>query len=186
MPIKYAEITILFDTKNEGLFTNLKRNWLGYETICEENSDIIISFDDGTLSCVKDEFKDCNFKFFVGISNLLPMHFKRDKRENEKYINVYFARKPEKKADDNLHLNFNKIFSSEIRKKSKTVGSCFNCIYYCNVGSEKKEIFSILKLYSNEDKPRFLLAYDSDEFNRDEVIYIVNCIFKNKYNTDIL
>ena len=36
MTIKYAEITIIFDTENEGFFTNFKRNWLGYETICEE------------------------------------------------------------------------------------------------------------------------------------------------------
>lgn len=185
MTIKYAEITIIFDTENEGLFTNLKRNWLGYETICEENSDIIISFDDGKLSCVKDEFKDCNFEFFVGISNLLPIHFERGKRENEKYTNVYFAKDPEKKADGNLHLDFKKIFSSEIRKKYKFVASCFNCIYYCHTHAEIKEVFSILKIYSNEDKPRFLLAYDSDEFNRDELIYLVNCIFKNKYNNNV-
>jgi hypothetical protein len=186
MSIKYAENNVIFETVNEGIFTNLSRNWLGRETFCDEDSNIIISFDDGTLSSIKDEFKDCNFEFFVGISTLLPLHFERCKRENEKYRNVYFAREPEKKADDNLHLNFNKIFSSEIRKKYKFVASCFNFIYYCHTHAEIKEVFSILKLYSNEDKPRFLLAYDSDEFNIDEVIYLVNCIFKNKYNTYIL
>jgi hypothetical protein len=50
MTIKYAEITIIFDTENEGLFTSLKRNWLGYETICEENSDIITSYDDDNIT----------------------------------------------------------------------------------------------------------------------------------------
>ena len=69
--------------------------------------------------------------------------------------------------------------------KYKIVSSCFNCIYYCHKYGTQN-VFSILKLYSNEDKPRFLLAYDSDEFNKDEVIYLVNCIFKNKYNTDVL
>lgn len=185
MTIKYAEITIIFDIVNEGFFSNLSRNWLGRETFCDEETDIIISFDDGTLSCVKDDYKDCNFKFFVGISRLLPMHFERGKKENEKYRNFYFAREPEKKEDGNLHLDFKKIFSSEIIKKRKTTGSCFNCIYYRHVGSEKKDIFSILKIYSNEDKPRLLLAYDSDEFNKDELIYMINCIFKNKYNNDV-
>ena len=184
MSIKYAEITIIFDTKNEGFFTNLKRNWLGYETFCDGETDIIISFDDGTLSCVKDEFTDCNFKFFVGISSLLPMHFQEDNREKEKYRNTYFQRQPIKKENGNLHLDFKKIFSIEIREKYKLVASCFNCIYYC-VKNNNQDIFSILKIYSNEDKPRFLLAYDSDEFNRDEVIYLVNCIFKNNYNTYI-
>jgi hypothetical protein len=185
MTIKYAEITIIFDTVNEGIFTNLSRNWLGYETFCDEDSNIIISFDDGTLSCVKDEFKDCNFEFFVGISTLLPMHFGRGKRENEKYRSIYFARNPEKRADGNLHLDFTKIFPSEMTKKYKMNPSCFNCVYHCHNGSETKNVFSILKIYSNEDKPRFLMAYDSDEFNRDELIYLVNCIFKNKYNNNV-
>jgi hypothetical protein len=57
MTIKYAEITIIFDTVNEGIFTNLSRNWLGRETFCDEDSNIIISFDDGTLSSIKDEFR---------------------------------------------------------------------------------------------------------------------------------
>lgn len=184
MTIKYAEITIIFDTKNEPLFTNLVRNWLGYETFCHENSDIIISFDDGTLSCVKDEFKDCNFKFFVGISTLLPLHFEQGNREKEKYRNTYFQRQPEKKVDGNLHLDFKKIFSSEMIKKYKMDASCFNCVYYC-IKNNNQDVFSILKIYSNENKPRFLMAYDSDEFNRDELIYLVNCIFKNKYNNNV-
>lgn len=185
MSIKYAEITVIFDTVNEGLFTNLKRNWFKWETFCDDESNIIISFNDGTISCVKDDFKDCNFKFFAGISRHLPMHFERYKTENEKYRSVYFAKNPEKKEDGNLHLDFTKIFSSEMTKKYKMDASCFNCVYYCHNGSETKNIFSILKIYSNEDKPRFIMAYDSDEFNRDEVIYLVNCIFKNKYNTDV-
>ena len=68
--------------------------------------------------------------------------------------------------------------------KYKIDSSCFNCIYYCTKDGTKN-VFSILKLYSNIAKPRFLLAYDSDEFNKDEVIYLVNCIFKNKYNTNV-
>jgi hypothetical protein len=183
MTIKYAEITIIFDTENEGFFTNLKRNWLGYETFCDEETDIIISFDDKNI-CVKDDFKDCNFNFFVGISSSLPLHFQQDNKEKEKYRHTYFQRHPIKKEDGNLHLDFTKIFSTEIRKKYKFIASCFNCIYYC-IKNNNQDVFSILKIYSNEDKPRFLMAYDSDEFNRDELIYMVNCIFKNKYNNDV-
>jgi len=184
MTIKYAEVTIIFDTVNEGLFSNLKRNLFGYETFCNEESDIIISFDNGTISCVKNDLKDCKFKFFNGLSDLLPSHFETNKKV--KFRHVYFHRAPIKKEDGNLHLDFKTIFPSEMQLKYKIVASCFNCIYYWNNRDGIKNVFSILKLYSNEDKPRFLLAYDSDEFNKDEVIYLVNCIFKNKYNTDVL
>ena len=57
----------------------------------------------------------------------------------------------------------------------------FNCIYYCHKYISKEDVLAIVKIYSNEDKQRFLLFYDSEEFNHDELIYIVNCIFTNKY-----
>lgn len=184
MSIKYSEITVIFDTVNEGIFRNLSRNWFGRETFCNDETDIVISFDDKNI-CVKDEFKDCNFKFFVGISSLFPMHFEV-KEKKEKYRRTYFQRAPIKKEDGNFHLDFKKIFSNKILLKYKSVPSCFNCIYYCINNDGNKDVFSILKIYSNEDKPRFLLAYDSDEFSQEEIIYLVNCMFKNKYNTDIL
>ena len=185
MTIKYAEITIIFDTENEGLFGNLKRNWFGWETFCDEETNIIISFDDKNI-CVKDELKHCKFKFFEGFSSILPLHFevKEKKEKKEKYRHTYFKREPIKQKDENLHLDFKTIFTSEIRKKYKLAPSCFNCIYYC-IKNNNQDVFSILKIYSNEDKPRFLLAYDSDEFSNEEIIYLVNCIFKNKYNTDV-
>jgi len=66
--------------------------------------------------------------------------------------------------------------------KYKTVSSQFNCIYYIN---KNQQVFSILKIFSNKNNPRFLLAYDLDEFKQEEIIYLVYCIFKNKFNTDI-
>ena len=182
MSIKYAEITIIFDTENEGLFSNLSRNWLGRETFCDETTDIIISFDDKNIY-VKDELKDCQFKFFESVTSILPLHFEV-KEKKDKYRYIYFMKQPIKQDDGNLHLDFKTIFSTEIRNKYKLVPSCFNCIYYC-IKNNNQDVFSILKIYSNEDKPRFLLAYDSDEFNKDEITYLVNCIFKNKYNNTL-
>jgi hypothetical protein len=182
MSIKYAEITIIFDTVNEGFFTALKRNLFGIETFCDEETEIIISFDDKNV-CVKNEYKDCNFEFYKVSSLLLPIYF--EAKENEKFRHMYFQRLPIKREDGNLQLDFTSIINTpELKYKYKNIGSYFNCIYYCHKDGTKN-VFSILKLYSNQDKPRFLLAYDSEEFTQEEIIYLVNCIFKNKYNTDV-
>jgi hypothetical protein len=39
------------------------------------------------------------------------------------------------------------------------------------------DVLSIVKLKSNEEKPRFLLAYDDEYFEKDNIIYFVNSIF---------
>jgi hypothetical protein len=55
------------------------------------------------------------------------------------------------------------------------IPSVYNCIYYKN----NNDVFAIIKIKSNEDKPRFLLAYDDEYFEKDDIIYLVNYIFSN-------
>lgn len=54
----------------------------------------------------------------------------------------------------------------------------FNVIYE---DDNKNEKLSICRIKSNENKPRFLLAYDIDILNKSDIIYLVHCIFNDKY-----
>ena len=185
MSIKYCEITIIINTENEDIFTNISRTWFGNEPFYPE-SDIIMTFDNDDKICnINDEVKDLNFKFLQSLTCVLPLYF-QVKEETNKFRHIYFYKEPIKIEDGEnagrCTLNFTSIFSPKISNKYKTVSSQFNCIYYINTN---QHVFSILKIYSNENKPRFLLAYDSVEFNQEEIIYLVYCIFKNKFNTDI-
>ena len=53
--------------------------------------------------------------------------------------------------------------------------SIYNMIYYNLINNN--DVFAIVKIKSNEEKPRFLLEYDEECFEKDDIIYLVNYIF---------
>lgn len=53
--------------------------------------------------------------------------------------------------------------------------SIYNCIYY--VLKDKIDVLAILRIKSSDTKPRFLLAYDDEYFEKEYIIYFVNYIF---------
>jgi hypothetical protein len=184
MNIKYCEITIIHNYEDN--WVNNIKNWLGYELFNIENSDIILLFDDDTIYDVSKNLKDFDFQFFVSrnSNDILPIYFKNKK--SKIYTPIYFKTTPFE-DENNLTLNFSELFKFYDKyKQYKVVPSIYNCIYFCYKNINKPDVFSIVKTYSNEDKPRFLLAYDSEEFDKETIIYLINCIFKNKYNTNVL
>ena len=42
------------------------------------------------------------------------------------------------------------------------------------------QVFAILKILSNEVKPRYHIAYDDRYFDKSSVIYLTDFLFKNK------
>ena len=66
MPIKYAEITIIRNLEEEGIFDYLNRLLLGNENLVNDNDSIIILFDDETIYDIKNDNNDKNDKFKMG------------------------------------------------------------------------------------------------------------------------
>ena len=88
---------------------------------------------------------------------------------------TFFFKSPTK-VKGTKRLNFNSIFSNN--KKYLTIKkevSVYNIIYYNLI--DNNDIFAIMKIKSNEEKPRYLLAYDDKYFEKDDIIYLVNYIF---------
>ncbi len=169
MTIQYCEITIIMN--QDGFFKNITNLIFNNpESYADENSDIVILFDDKTIYNVKDSMINFEYHFVPSTRYGFPIYF--EKKDINK---TYFYTNPTSK-DGELRLSFN-IFEKEIINKYKVNGSIFNCIYTCR----NKDVLSILKIYSNNEKPRYLLAYEIDEFTKDEIIYLVNCIFKREY-----
>lgn len=174
MSIKYADITIIRNLEQEDIFRSFAR-YFGYENTTNDKDIIIMEFDDGTICDIKDEYVDKNFEFSVlGHDHGYPIYFKK----NEKNITLFY-KKPYVK-DEKKTLDFNKIMKNckKCNTKSDIESSEFNLMYETY---DNKELFAICRIKSNEEKPRFILAYDSDILDRSDIIYLVDCIFKQKF-----
>lgn len=173
MSIKYGELTIIYNKEEIPILKNILM-WLNYEENPPKKSKYIFLFDDGEVRD-SDNFKDLNFKFCDSILYAMPVYFEKQKDNNTQ---TYFYKTPIKNANDNLSLNFNKMFKLNSKyKHNAVIASRYNSIYYCYKVLSNPEIFSIVRIKSNEYMPRFQFAYDSNEFTKDEIIYFIHYVF---------
>jgi len=180
MPIKHAEITVVFEDGMLNSFTRL----LGRENALADNDTIIISFDDDGYVCdtkdkciiklllddngfVCDKKKEVRQIFEmgpVGFRGVFPMYFN---------IGEHFLLKKQLSIDGVL--SSKQLFKHKMTVK---VPSIYNSIYHTVLNVDA---FAIVKIKSNEKTPRFLMAYDDAYFERADVIYFVNCMFKHLF-----
>jgi hypothetical protein len=178
MPIRYAEITIVRNLKEESWLSYFK-NLIGDEDIITNNDTIIISFDDGTVSDAKSN--DANEQVEIGPKSYhyqfssYPIYF------NKKDKNTVFLKPPILQEITDARGLFSymvkKIDSKHIFKDYKNCNtlkkepSIYNVIYQ-DIGIG--DIFAVVKIGSNF---KYLVAYDDSYFDKSDIEYFVNCIF---------
>lgn len=180
MSIKYGEITIIRDLENE-TYGNYFARVFGYEpSISNENTDkIILLLEDGTISEIETNIKCNNIKFNHVLSICGMIYPSYIEIKNHKKTIFY---KKSEVIDGEQRLSFTAIFSNYTNfKNTNKEGSCYNCIYYMHSYPDKKDVFSILKVKSNEAKPRYIIAYDETVLSLSDVYYLINCTFRNKF-----
>ena len=174
MPIKYAEIVIIRNLEEENWFNYCKR-LLGNENAVYDNDTIIIFFEDETITDTKSDYEDKQFELGPTVfQRVYPRHF-NIKKDSETiiYKNPHYENRMP-------ILDFKSIFKNNPKYLTLTkVASVYNVIYKntCNVN-----VFALVKNNSNEKSPRYSMAYDDDYFERSDIIYFVDCIFKNTFN----
>lgn len=174
MPIKYGEIFIKHNTEN--LWTSTVF-WIGYdEQTVSEDSIIIVKFDDGDVQEVSNELFETNDK--IKIRQYITI------KNDDKKDNYYFKQDPTTKPDGTQGLFFGYIFKNYKNYDiNNSIGSYFNCIYYKDklvYTSKVKNIFAILRVKSSVSSPIYQVAYDSDDFSKESILYLINCIFRDK------
>ena len=171
MPIKYAEITIIINLEKESIINYFNRIVLNDENETTDNDTIIILFDDGIIYDIKKECENKNTNIIMGprmLKTNSPIYFEiKDKKT------IFFSKTPTLDYYG-LKLDCKPIFANNKKHiTTKKESSAYNCIF--NRGNS--EVLSIVKIKSSEGKLRFLLAYDDEYFEKEDIIYFVNCIF---------
>ena len=168
MTIKYANVIINRDLEQESWVNYFKR-WVGEENIVNENDTIIILFEDGSICDVKAEHVDKQFEMGQsGFRSIFPFYF------NKKGEKTLFLKTPKLK-ECGLTLDFKPIFKDNKDYGSlHKVPSSLNAIYH---SINSSEMFAIIKYGTNDNSPRYLIAYDDEYFERPDIIYFVNYIF---------
>ena len=187
MSFKYGELTIIY--KEENIFSKFFA-WLSSEEQIEVQSDklckCIFLFEDGEICDSDEKLKDFKFEFRNSYFSPLPLHFDFNKEENKS--NTYFNKFSNINIDQ-ISFDYNSLFNTYSKFDSNIVipNSIYNCIYFCHnisssLGVIKQDVFGIIRIQSNENMPRFQFAYDSNEFTKEEIIYLIDNIFNNCKN----
>jgi len=195
MTIKYGELTIIKDKEQTTISSLL--NWITNEEYKVKKSKYIFLFDDGKICDAEDKLlENFNFRFLNDINlNLIPFSFTNSiryklpiyfeiKSKESKTSRIYFHKGMDVKTSHSL-LDFNQLFISYSKFKcDMNILSEYNCIYYCykfllNSETNKPEIFGLIRIKSTDQMPRFQFAYDSDEFTKEEIVYLIHHIFNS-------
>jgi hypothetical protein len=174
MSIKYVKLTVIYN--NSGVFSTISK-WLGYDGVFTKESDMVFLFDDGEIYGVNDICKDnalYKFQYDDGIKNYYycPLFFGK----NDKFY--YYQNIASKYDNDVAKLDPRYLFNEV--DMSKFIPSIYNCIYYHRHLLTKTDVFGIFRNKSNEKMPQFDIAFDSNKFTKDEVMYITYKIFLGK------
>ncbi len=187
--MKYGELTIIYDNDTQtDIFSKLV-SWLNdiYNPIAE----YIFLFEDGEIYKKHDNIKDfVNFNYIYtnGIfTDKLPSVIRKQYNSNNINDIIWFYKTPIKindnENDKSYTLNFKNLFAGynkyHISIRSESI---YNCIYYkhkydTKEGIIKPDIFGIMHIKSNKYKPRFIYAYDSNEYTKEEVMYLIIKLF---------
>jgi hypothetical protein len=159
MPICYGDITIIKQTMIQTLMT-----WVNWEKNKED--EYIFLFENNEIYDLKDKYVNFNYKFLAPLNGHLALYFEKPRVDS--FNVVYFKVK---------NPNMNTIFSA-YSKNSLCIPSEYNSVYYCHKNLLEPEVFGIKRIQSTADMPRYQFAYDTEEFTKDEIIYVLYSILK--------
>ena len=171
MTIKYAEINTIINLKEGCIFYSAIRFFCNRNPVSEKEKKIV-SFDDGTIHEIKSELVDDKFEMGpLGFHEVYPLFF----RPPGKCLLMKRSSVFEDAVDTS---QLKDIFINDplflINSKEPSI---YNVIYH-NVHGVN--VFAMTKIYSSETTPTYLLAYDEDFFEKEDIIYFMNHIFLNK------
>ena len=178
MTMKYGEFTIIYDVEPSSLITSM----LIWFKCTPPNPKYVFLFEDGEIREYDDTIPDFHFHFFNSILHPPPLHFEKSIKPDQCNRFIYFQKRTNTEYPHNCLSEFNQLFHLYPKyDHSLNIESDYNCIYYHHKTSPgKPEIFGIVRIKSGECMPRFQFTYDSNEFTKEEIIYLIRHIMSRR------
>ena len=173
MTIKYGEFTIIYDVE-----PSLLTSMLIWFKCPPPNPKYVFLFEDGEVCEYDDKTPDLQFKFLDSIIYPIPLHFEKSIKTDQCHQLIYFHKRTNIERPHNSLSEFNQLFHLYSKYDSRmNIESDYNCIFYhYKTPPGKPDIFGIVRIKSSECMPRFQFAYDSNEFTKEEIIYLIHYI----------
>jgi hypothetical protein len=184
MPIQYGDLTIVYTKPATGFFAS----WFPSCTANATTKHVFL-FEDGDICEAKYRLVDFQYSFLTSCVSSVPPYF--EKLQTDTTRRIYFHKTTDKNEDTiavdttsvysrptmDLHVFTNLFQSYSKYNRDICIQSKYNSIYYCYRMSLEPEIFGIVRIKSSDDMPRYQFAYDTGEFTKDEIVYILYRIF---------
>lgn len=167
--MKFAEISILYN-KNKVLGKYL-RSLFSYESYVENDTDVIISFDDGEMM---------HYNKTIPTTYIVDYKYNNYIQLLNKFGHNIFTYKQPYKINGMAKLNITYFFEKYKNGKIGAYPSYFNCVYEYN----HSMAFCIMKIVNSDEYPRFALAFDETLIEKQDVIHIIRSVFMRKEYSD--
>lgn len=168
--MKYANIFIIMNL-DECIIPQGLLNFLGFESPYKKDT-IIIEFEDNTVCDINEIQKQHTFTFGkYNFNSIYPIFIGLSDSKKTLFYKEPFDLNGLKKLKFDIFDSYKNFINY------KKVSSIYNAIYYEE--ETKDEVFAIVRVKSSEEKPRFVIAYDENIFNKTNISTLVHYIFKD-------
>lgn len=179
MTIQYVEVSVIKNVNQEPFFKNICREYLGYEYGATNDDTIVILFEDGTIYDTNEPLPDVRVTFKLSDD---PFDFSPLSRHFPKVITLksgieltYEAPSYDSQKKYYKLKSLNYLFHKHPKYKLADISLC-NFTYAIS----NESVFGTLKLKSNVNFQMYLVAFDDDILDKQQVIYLINHILKIK------
>lgn len=169
--IKYCDLTIIYN--NDNIFNKIERffTWED-EKISNSYDSIILELDDEIIeikkNCIINENIIC--ERFKSLSYIFPRSIKKKIDNNHMYYLTWINPELVSKSNDSIQKLFTNYKNINNIKFEKSY-------YDSNYENNNKVSFAIKKTKSNNIFSKYIIAYDSENLENNDIINIVNKIF---------
>ena len=181
--MQYGEISIIRNLEEETIFNKIT-NYFGIEPTFKDTDTIILTLENEPDKYyeIKNEYINKQYTFGpINLDNTLPRYFINNTTNKLAFYIKPHIVNSQPSLDFRQALKNNTKYNETSKSANIFCSSRYNMIYSYSYSSAHS-IFSLIKFNNTEEHPRFLVVYDNTYFDTSNLIDVLYCMFRDKFN----